>query len=627
MAHPFFAALERRVLLADGAMGTLLRDRGVPAAACLDEQNLSNPDLVRTLHEEYLTAGAEIIEANTFGANRLRLRPFGLADRVREINIRGAEIARESIREHHQAFVAGAIGPVGVGLAGGGDVTLKQAHKAFVEQAEALVAGGVDLIVLETFATLAEAREAVLAVREAARELPIIALITFQRDGRTWTGEEPAEVARELHSSGADVVGVNCVTGPQAALDIIEEMAKAAKVKLAALPNAGNPRVSEREVTYPVSPRVFAEYVPRFAGAGCVIVGGCCGTTPEHIAAMRDALRQSEDGAAAIDARAQTITEPAPSIWLPPDEEIEPEQATLREKLAAGRFVITAEIDPPRGLNPRRALKGAARLKLASIDCINVGDSPMARVRMSPFAMAIILRQQLGVETIIHVTTRDRNLLAIQSDLLGAHVLGLRNVLCLKGDAPTGQGYARAVGVWDVTPVGLIRVLKGLNEGIDWAGNPMAQPTSFFVGSAANPTASSLEAEIKLLKRKAEAGADFVLTQAVYDIEALERFLAKASKMKVPILLGVMPLHSERHAEFIHNELAGVVVPEAIRNRMREAGDRGAAEGLAIAKEIIAAARGAVQGIYLIPSFDRYDLAAELVESLTSVQVPAGRPS
>ncbi len=617
MTHPFFDALERRVLLADGAMGTLLRDRGVPASACLDEQNLSNPDLVRSAHEEYLTAGAEIIETNTFGANRLRLRSFGLAERVREINARGVELAREAMRDRHQAFVAGAIGPVGVGLAGGGDITLKQARRAFVEQAQALTEAGADLVVLETFATLAEAREAVAAVREVARELPIVALITFQRDGRTWTGEEPGEVARELHNSGADVVGVNCVAGPQAALDIIEEMAKATKVKLAALPNAGNPRVTEREVTYPVTPRVFAEYVPRFVGAGCVIVGGCCGTTPEHIAAMRDALRGETPPAA----------ESASEIWLPAEEELEPEEATLREKLAAGRFVVTAEVDPPRGLNPRRALKGAARLRLAGIDAINVGDSPMARVRMSPIAMAVIMRQQLGLETIIHVTTRDRNLLALQSDLLGAHVLGLRNVLCLKGDAPSGSGYARAVGVWDVTPVGLIRVLKGLNEGIDWAGNPMAQPTSFFVGGAANPTAVSLEAEIKLLKRKAEAGADFVQTQAVYDIEALERFLKQASKIKIPILLGVMPLHSYRHAEFIHNELAGVVVPESIRDRMREAGDRGAAEGAAIAKEIVAAARGGVQGVYLIPSFDRYDLAAELVEELKGEKVPTGRAS
>jgi homocysteine S-methyltransferase len=620
MAHPFLAALERRVLLADGAMGTLLRDRGVPGSACLDEQNLSNPELVQSLHAEYLTAGAEIIETNTFGANRYRLRAFDLADKVAEINARGVELARRATSERgRQAFVAGAVGPIGVGLAAGGDVTLKQARKAFGEQVQALVDAGVDLIMLETFPTLAETREAVAAIREASKDIPVIAQLAFQRDGRTWTGEEPAEVARELHNAGASIVGVNCVAGPQAALEIIEEMARATKVKLIAQPNAGQPRVVEREVEYPVTPHVFAEYVPRFVAAGCVVVGGCCGTTPEHTVAMRDALR-----AGPAEAQAPSI-EAQPQFWAPlPDEELGAEEATLREKLAAGRFVITAEIDPPRGLNPRRALRGAARLKLAGVDSVNVGDSPMARVRMSPFAMAVIFRQQLGLETIVHVTTRDRNVLALQSDLIGAHVLGLRNVLCLRGDTPTGSGYARAVGVWDVTPVGLIRVLKGLNEGIDWAGNPMAQPTSFFVGAAANPTAASLDAEIKLLKRKAEAGADFVTTQAVYDLEALERFLERASKFKVPVLLGVMPLHSIRHAEFIHNELPGVVVPEAVRDRMREAGDNAIAEGAKIARETIAAARGGVQGVYLIPSFDRYDIAADLVEQLKGEAGPAG---
>ena len=293
-----------------------------------------------------------------------------------------------------------------------------------------------------------------------------------------------------------------------------------------------------------------------------------------------------------------------------PAEELDTEDVTLREKLAAGRFVITAEIDPPRGLNPRRALQGAARLRLAGIDAVNVGDSPMARVRMSAFALAVLLRQQLGLETIVHVTTRDRNVMALQSDLIGAHVLGQRNVLCLKGDAPTGSGYARAIGVWDVTPVGLMRILKGLNEGIDWAGSAMAQPTSFFVGAAANPNATSLEAEMKLLRRKVQAGADFIMTQTMYDIEALERFLEKASRFKVPIIMGVLPLHSERHADFIHNELPGVIVPEAVRQRMRDAGENGLAEGAAIAREIVAAARGGVQGVYLIPAFNRYDVAA-----------------
>ena len=609
MTHPFLAALERRVLLADGAIGTLLRDRGVPGSACLDEQNLRRPDLVLEIHSDYVTAGAEVVETNTFGANAVRLRSFGLSDSVGEINTRGVALAREATRDcGHQAFVAGAIGPVGVGLASGADVTLKRAHRAFAEQAAALIEAGVDLIMLETFPTLAEAREAVLAVRKAAKDLPILAQLTFQRDGHTWTGEEPAEVARELHNAGADVVGVNCVPGPQAALDIVEEMARATKVKLSAQPNAGHPRVIEREVSYPVGPQAFAEYVPRLAAAGCVLIGGCCGTTPDHTAAMQAALAAPDS--ADHSAKAAASWSPVEELTRASDE------LTLREKLAAGRFVISVEVDPPRGLNPRRALKGAARLLEAGADCINVGDSPMARVRMSPFAMAVLFQQQLGVETIVHVTTRDRNLLALQADLLGAHVLGVRNILCLRGDQPTGSGYARAVGVWDVQPTGLVRVLKGLNEGVDWTGSSLPQPASFFVGAAANPTAPSHEAEIKVFRRKVEAGADFIMTQAVYDTEALERFLEKTARFKVPILLGVMPLHNERHAEFIHNELPGVVVPDAIRERMREAGEDGVAEGRAIAHEIIRAARGGVQGIYLIPSFGRYDAAAELVAEL-----------
>ena len=613
MTHPFLAAIDRRTLLADGAMGTLLHERGVPSSACLDELNLSNPELVLSIHREYITAGSEIIETNTFGANRQRLRSFGLAEKVRQINAQAVALARDATRDcGHQAFVAGGMGPLGVGLASGGDVTLKQARRAFVEQAQALIESGVDVILLETFPTLAEAREAVAAVREVSADIPLLAQLTFQRDGRTFTGEEPADVARELHNTGANIVGVNCVPGPQVALEIIEEMARATKVKLSAQPNAGSPRVVEREVAYPVTARAFADYVPRLVAAGCVVVGGCCGTTPEHIVAMRDALR----GAPAPAAPPEPL-----EVWTPAvEEELAGEEATLREKLAAGRFVVTAEIDPPRGLNPRRALQGAAKLKLAGIDAINVGDSPLARVRMSPIAMAVLFRQQLGVETVVHVTTRDRNALALQSDLLGAHVLGLRNILCLRGDAPSGPGYARAVGVWDVTPVGLIRILKGLNEGIDWAGNAMAQPTSFFVAAAANPTAASLEAETKLLKRKVEAGADFIMTQAVYDLEALERFLTQASKLKTPVLLGLMPLHSSRHAEFAHNELAGVVVPDAVRDRMREAGDAGLAEGRAIARETVAAARGAVQGVYLIPAFNRYDVAAELVEELKDMR-------
>jgi methionine synthase I (cobalamin-dependent)/5,10-methylenetetrahydrofolate reductase len=609
MTHPFLAALETRILLADGATGTELHDRGVPASACLDSINLENPDLVQALHEDYIAAGADIIETNTFGANRIKLGRYGLADRVRDVNLRGVAIAREARRSgDREVFVAGAVGPVDVGLPAAGDVTLQQARRAFREQIEALVEAEVDLLMLETFSTLAETREALLAAREVT-ELPVVAQLTFQRDGRTWSGEEPGEAVRELHALGADVVGVNCVPGPQVALEIVERMAAAAPVKLSAQANAGRPRVSEQGLWYPATPQSFAEYVPALVAAGASIVGGCCGTTPDHIAAMRRAL----SGETAVEEEALTgVGRPGPLAEVA--EAPAPEGETLREKLATGRFVVAVEIDPPRGLNARRALEGAARLKEVGVDCINVGDSPMARVRMSPITMALLIHQRVGLETIVHLTTRDRNLMALQADLIGAHVLGLRNVLCLRGDPPTGIGYARAVEVRDVSPVGLIRVLRGLNEGVDWAGSTMAQPTSFFIGVAANPTAPSLEAEMKLLRRKVGAGADFIMTQAVYDREALDRFLKKASRLKVPILLGVMPLHSLRHAEFIRNELPGVVVPDEVRERLRQAGDNALAEGVAIARELVEAARGRVQGVYLVPSFNRFDVVADLAE-------------
>jgi len=460
-------------------------------------------------------------------------------------------------------------------------------------------------MILETFPTLAEIREALAAVREAG-EVPVVAQLTFQRDGRTWAGEEPGDVVRALHGEGANVVGVNCVPGPQVALEIIEKMAAASGVKLSAQANAGQPRLLERGVVYPTGPQAFAEYVPRLVAAGAAIVGGCCGTTPEHTEAMRAVL-------------AGTTAEPAlapraPALIVEPEAPAVGE--SLREKLAAGRLVVSVEIDPPKGLNPRRALEAAAMLKDAGADCINVGDSPRAQTRMSPLAFALLVQQRVGLETIVHFTTRDRNLAALQADLIGAQVWGLRNIFCLRGDPPAGGGYARAVAVWDVSTVGLIRVLKGLNEGVDWVGNSVGQPTSFFIGAAANPTAASLEAEMKLLRRKLAAGAEFLMTQAVYDVEALDRFLKAASGLKVPILLGVMPLHNLRHAEFLQNELVGVVVPEPVRERLRRAGENSLDEGMALARELLDAARGRVQGVYIMPSFGRYDLAAQLLGEL-----------
>ena len=608
VSHPFLLALEKGVLLCDGAMGTLLHERGVPLSACLEAVNLESPDLVAAIHREYVEAGAEIIETNTYGATGLLLNRYGLADRVKEINRRAVEIAREAAREAGRSvFVAGAVGPIGVGIPSSeaADVSLKQARRIFREQVEALLEANVDLMILETFPTLAEIREALAAVREAG-EVPVVAQLTFQRDGRTWAGEEPGDVVRALHGEGANVVGVNCVPGPQVALEIIEKMAAASGVKLSAQANAGQPRLLERGVVYPTGPQAFAEYVPRLVAAGAAIVGGCCGTTPEHTEAMRAVLAGTTAEPALAPGAPALIVEPeAPAVG-----------ESLREKLAAGRLVVSVEIDPPKGLNPRRALEAAAMLKDAGADCINVGDSPRAQTRMSPLAFALLVQQRVGLETIVHFTTRDRNLAALQADLIGAQVWGLRNIFCLRGDPPAGGGYARAVAVWDVSTVGLIRVLKGLNEGVDWVGNSVGQPTSFFIGAAANPTAASLEAEMKLLRRKLAAGAEFLMTQAVYDVEALDRFLKAASGLKVPILLGVMPLHNLRHAEFLQNELVGVVVPEPVRERLRRAGENSLDEGMALARELLDAARGRVQGVYIMPSFGRYDLAAQLLGEL-----------
>jgi homocysteine S-methyltransferase len=613
-SRPFLLALEKGVLLCDGAMGTLLHHRGVPLSACLEAVNLEKPDLVAAIHRDYIEAGAEIIETNTFGATSLRLNRYGLADRVREVNRRAVEIARGAAREAGRTvFVAGAVGPIGVGIPSSeaADLSLKEARRIFREQVEALLEANVDLLILETFPTLAEIREALAAVREAG-EAPVVAQLTFQRDGRTWAGEEPGDVVRALHDEGANVVGVNCVPGPQVALEIIEKMAAASGVKLSAQANAGQPRLLERGVLYPMGPQAFAEYVPRLVAAGAAIVGGCCGTTPEHTAAMRTVLAGTTAEPAATPGAPAVIVQPAGRpVWkaLAADE-------TLRDKLAAGRFVVSVEIDPPKGLNPRRALEAAAMLKDAGVDCINVGDSPRAETRMSPLAFALLVQQRVGLETIIHFTTRDRNLAALQADLIGAQVWGLRNILCLRGDPPSGGGHARAVAVWDVSTVGLIRVLKGLNEGVDRAGNPVGQPTSFFIGAAANPTAASLEAEMRLLRRKVAAGAEFVMTQAVYDVGALDRFLKASPALKVPILLGVMPLHNLRHAEFLRNELVGIVVPEPVRERVRRAGENSLEEGMALARELLDAARGRVQGVYIMPSFGRYDPAAQLLREL-----------
>jgi len=617
MKSPFLTVLEERILLGDGAMGTLLFARGVPQSACIEALVLDQPDVVRRIHEDYIAAGADIIETDTFGANRYRLAKHGLEAKVRDINFKAARLARDA-REIHgwPGFVAGAVGPTGRMLATVGDIKPDEVRAAIREQVEGLLEGGVDLIVLETFPDIAELREAIAAVK-ACSDLPVIAQCTFQRDNRTLGGEPPDEVANIAASLGADVSGINCSLGPHNALEVIEQMAASSSIRLSAMPNAGLPKYVDNRLMYRATPEYFAEYTKRLVQAGANIVGGCCGTTPEHTAAMRDMLEREWNRKAQpkVDS-VITVSSPPAGASAPAGVE---KPRTLREKLAAGEFAVSVELDPPRGLNPRKALEGAAALKASGADAINIGDSPMARVRMSAIALAVLMQQRVGMETIIHFTSRDRNLMAIQSDLLGAHALGIRNVIALTGDPPSGGEYARATGVWDVDSIGFIRIIKMLNSGTDWAGNSIGKGTDFFVACAANPTADNVDLELDRVRRKIEAGADCLMTQQFYDAGSLESFLERLGPIDIPVLIGVMPLQSHKHTEFIHNELAGVFVPEDVRERMRRAGENGVAEGLAQARELLEQCRPMCDGAYLVPSFGRYEVVGELVQFAKSL--------
>ena len=635
MIHPFLERLERGPVLADGGMGTMIYARGVPYERCYDELNLTEPGIVQRIHREYIRAGAELIETNTFGANRFKLAPFGLEDRVRDINFRAVKIAREAREEcGDPVFLAGAIGPLGQHLAPLGTIDPEQAQAAFREQAEALLEAGADLIVLETFGDLAELQEAILAVRGAC-DLPLVAQVSLTDDGLMLSGESPDEVARVLAGQRVDVIGANCGIGPQGTLDAVRQMALPLFAKLSAMPNAGAPTRVEGRYVYMSTPEYFADYVERFVGAGVGLLGGCCGTTPQHIAAMRAALAARSDGEPRV--RAAVVAGPAPvstgsapwataSVGTPSDgieSAVSVEPTPLQKALGQGKFVVSVELDPPKGLNPTKIVNGAAMLGGVGVDCINIGDSPMARVRMGCISLALHIQRRVGLDTIIHFTTRDRNLMALQSELLGAHSHGVRNILALTGDPPRMGNLPQAKAVWDVDAIGLIKILKRMNEGQDWTGNSIGMSAQFHVGCAVNPVADDLELELDRFQRKLEAGADYVMSQPLYDMEQLTAFLDRVGKIPVPFLLGVMPLQSHRHAEFLHNELPGVTIPDHLRERMRLAGERGIEEGIRQAQEFLAEAQAYVDGTYLMPSFGRYEMVAELVKVLNRRETTA----
>ena len=605
-------------ILSDGAMGTLLHSRGIAVEGCFDALNLNQPSLVAEVHRDYIEAGSQIIQTNTFGANRFKLAQYGLADKVGEINAAGVELARRVIAASFKdVLIAGDVGPLGVRLAPFGRIQPEQAFTAFQEQIAALNAAKVDLIILETFTDLYEIVEAVKAAKSVNPDLPVLASMTFTRDNRTLLGDSPAKVARRIHEAGADVIGINCSGGPNQLLNLLRAMRDAVpEAAYSVMPNAGWPQQVEGRIMYPAGPEYFGEYALSFWREGACVIGGCCGTTPEHIASMAKTIRETdfsnlERVSASTSLRTST---PGGEVQLPPTQ--------LAQKLKDGKFVIAVEMDPPRGLTTQKLLAGASLLSEAGADVIDVADSPMARMRMSPWAVCDLIQRKVGIETVLHFPTRGRNLLRVQGDLLASHAQDVRNVFVVMGDPTSIGDYPDANDNYDLVPSGLIKLIKqGFNAGFDHAGTDIGQPTSFFVGCALNLNPHDMGEELKNLRRKLRAGADFVLTQPIYDIRLVEQFHAayqesEGKPLPVPMIVGVLPLASARHANFLQAEVPGINIPEAIIKQMLEAGDKGAATGVRVAADLAMQLKEIAQGVYLMPSFGRYDYAAEIIETI-----------
>jgi len=603
-------------VLCDGAMGTMLYAGGVFIHKCFDELNLSQPDLVRGVHEEYLQAGSQVIETNTFGANAFRLERYGLRDKVREINLAGARLARqcvERIREKQasDAFVAGAMGPLGVRLEPLGPTSLDEARAAFAEQVKALTEGGVDLLIVETMMSLDEAEQAIRAARSEAPDLPIIVMMTVDEEGNCLDGASPDTAAVRLTELGADAIGCNCSAGPATVLSVIECMSKATKLPLAAMPNAGLPRAVDGRNIYLCSPEYMASFARKMVKAGATFVGGCCGTTPSHIRAMRSSLRAIDAQEAAVRPVAQPHTE----------SKVTPEPLGKRSRvgslIAAGDFMTMVEIVPPRGIDCSKEIEGADQLHKLGVHAINVPDSPRASARMSAQSLCVQIQQNVGIETILHYTCRDRNVLSIQSDLLGASSIGLRNILCLTGDPPKLGNYPDATAIFDVDAIGLVNVVRNLNHGLDIGRNSIGASTGFTIAVAANPGIPDIENEIRRFAYKVEAGAEYVITQPVFDLRLLEAFLKRIEGFRIPLVAGIWPLTSLRNAEFMKNDLR-VSMPEEIMTRMAAVGSPEAAkaEGIKIAQEMLLESRGMVQGVQVSAPFGKYAAAAEVLEVL-----------
>lgn len=607
---PFLTNLHENVLVCDGAMGTMLYNRGIYINRCFDELNLSNFGLVKQIHLEYLMAGADVLETNTFGANRIKLAQHGFEKKLKEINYQGAQLARAVAQ--NSVYVAGSIGPLGKPVEPFGHITGSEARGLFREQAEALAHGGVDLFILETFGDLNEIHQAILAVREIC-QLPIVATMTFRKDEQTLFGVEPERVAATLEKWGADVIGANCGSGPQPVLEAIMRMAEVSNVKLAVQPNAGDPKLVDGRYIYLSSPEYHATYAKRFLRAGVSFIGGCCGTTPEHIKAIKNTVKAIRPGTHRVQL---TISAPEkePEVVVTPQVE----KSKLAAKIAHRQFTVSVELLPPKGLSTTLIEKRSQRLHEAGVDAINIPDGPRASARMTPMAAALMITKKVDVEIILHYCCRDRNLLGMQSDLLGIHALGLRNLLLITGDPPKLGDYPDATAVFDVDSIGLTRMVNQLNHGHDIAGNSIGEPTSFFIGVGANPAAIDLDQEVARFHQKVDSGAEFVLTQPVFDVRYLEEFFRRTESVRIPTLVGILPLVSHRNAEFLHNEVPGMSIPDEIRDRMQKAdtGDEARAEGVKIAQEALLAAKEMVQGAYIMIPLGKVDMAIEVLQVL-----------
>ncbi len=611
-AKEFRARLGGQVLVADGAMGTVLYSKGIFINRCFDELNLSSPALVKETHQEYVKAGAEILETNTFGANRARLATFGFAEKLKAINQAGVRLAREAAGD--TAFVAGAMGPLGVRIEPLGSISFAEARAIFREQAEALVEAGVDLLILETFSDLNEIREAIFAAREVAGgEMVIIAHVTIDDSGNMPDGTVPETYTRKLNEWPADAIGLNCSVGPKATLETIERMMRYSQKPMSAMPNAGLPAVVEGRKIYLCSPEYMAQYARRFLWAGVKIIGGCCGTTAEHIKLIRSEARSLQPH---VTGPTATVEEPVVKgkalAKIPVGE-----KSKLGAKLAAGKFVAFVEILPPRGVDASKEIEGSKLCAAQGIDCINVPDGPRASARLSAQVTCQLIQEQAQIEAVLHFCCRDRNILGIQSELLGAHTVGVRNLICITGDPPRMGTYPEATAVFDVDAIGLTNIVNNLNHGLDIGGNPMGSQTALLLGVGANPGALNMDEEIRRMEWKAQAGAEYIVTQPVFDLDLLEAFLKRIEPFKLPLVCGIWPLTSYRNAEFMVNELR-VPVPESLMERMRgaDSAEKARQEGIAIAQEMVVRVRKLVQGVQLSAPFGRYSMAIEVAEAI-----------